>query len=292
MVRVKPIENYYSILKVFPDSGFDEIRKSYKKMVLTYHPDVNKSENATDKFKEILKAYSILKDPELRRLYDTEQKKHEMFPGIKSFKYEIRKIGDKAAKAVLKAKLVLKNISSESRKKAVLDEESTVDIFDELCDIDIYELEDRLAYSDNPYVRYNAAVTLGYKKSVSSFGILAVSLDDVSFLVKKGVIFALGELGMKKGIYLLKDLFERSGTDHKIDIIKAVFKISGKNSLIFNSLLLKGISDTSEIVRTGSLKILLTVNKGVSYESIKMILDKMSFKINENSEKMLYAVGT
>jgi curved DNA-binding protein CbpA len=283
------LTDYYSILGVDTDSTFDEIRKAYKKMVLIYHPDINKANDATEKFKEILRSYSVLKDPELRKQYDGELLKNNLVFPLRNLKHEYRKMKEKTVAFLQKAKIVFKNISSENRSR-IFDDESAVDIFDELNEMDVYDLEEKLRFSGNAFVRYNAALALGYKKNKSSLHVLESSLNDRSSLVRKGVIFALGEIGMKKSLHMLKMAYNSAEPELKTGIIRAVFKITGKNSLIFNSLLLRGINDVSEPVRAGSLKLFLSINDGVSYGNIKDTLDKMSVKIKENSEKMLYAM--
>lgn len=60
----------YEILGVPENADKAEIKKAYKKLAKEYHPDRNKSADATEKMKEINKAYSILEDDEKRALYD------------------------------------------------------------------------------------------------------------------------------------------------------------------------------------------------------------------------------
>lgn len=61
---------FYDVLGVSPTATDDEIKRSYRKLALKYHPDKNKDEGAQDKFKELSVAYDALSDPEKRKKYD------------------------------------------------------------------------------------------------------------------------------------------------------------------------------------------------------------------------------
>ena len=64
-------KNYYDILGVKRNAGPDEIKKSFRKLALKYHPDKNQGDkNSEQKFKEINEAYEILKDNKKRAQYD------------------------------------------------------------------------------------------------------------------------------------------------------------------------------------------------------------------------------
>ncbi|PTM59500.1 molecular chaperone DnaJ [Desmospora activa] len=62
--------DYYEVLGVNREASADEIRKSYRKLARKYHPDVNKSPDAEQKFKEATEAYDVLRDSEKRSNYD------------------------------------------------------------------------------------------------------------------------------------------------------------------------------------------------------------------------------
>ncbi len=63
-------KDFYTTLGVSNSATNDEIKKAYRKLALLYHPDKNKSKEATEKFKELSHAYEILSDPQKREAYD------------------------------------------------------------------------------------------------------------------------------------------------------------------------------------------------------------------------------
>ncbi|MER3536822.1 MAG: molecular chaperone DnaJ [Thermus sp.] len=64
------MKDYYAILGVPRNATQEEIKRAYKRLPRQYHPDVNKSPEAEERFKEINEAYAVLSDPEKRRIYD------------------------------------------------------------------------------------------------------------------------------------------------------------------------------------------------------------------------------
>ena len=62
--------DYYEVLGVSKGASEEDIRKAFRKLALQYHPDRNKSPDASERFKEINEAYQVLTNQEQRRNYD------------------------------------------------------------------------------------------------------------------------------------------------------------------------------------------------------------------------------
>ncbi|MBE9143360.1 molecular chaperone DnaJ [Planktothrix mougeotii] len=62
--------DYYEILGVSRDADTEELKRAYRRLARKYHPDVNKEPGAEERFKEISRAYEVLKEPEIRARYD------------------------------------------------------------------------------------------------------------------------------------------------------------------------------------------------------------------------------
>lgn len=62
---------YYEVLEVSRQAGEEEIKKSYRRLAMKYHPDRNPEDpDAELKFKEAAEAYDVLRDPDRRARYD------------------------------------------------------------------------------------------------------------------------------------------------------------------------------------------------------------------------------
>ena len=72
--------DFYEVLGIKKGASQSEIKKAYRKMAKKYHPDTNAGdEAAAEKGKEVAEAYSVLNDPEKKKLYD--QFGHAAFDG-------------------------------------------------------------------------------------------------------------------------------------------------------------------------------------------------------------------
>lgn len=65
--------NHYAILGVSHSASSSDIKSAYRRLARLYHPDVNTSPEATDKFALINSAYRTLIDPERRDAYDRQE---------------------------------------------------------------------------------------------------------------------------------------------------------------------------------------------------------------------------
>lgn len=62
--------DYYDILEIKKGATEAEIKSAYRKLARKYHPDVDKSAGASEKFKEVAEAYQVLSDPQKKQMYD------------------------------------------------------------------------------------------------------------------------------------------------------------------------------------------------------------------------------
>ncbi|CAL1240140.1 molecular chaperone DnaJ [Candidatus Methylocalor cossyra] len=64
-------EDYYELLRVPRNASDDEIKKSFRRLAMKYHPDRNRDNpQAEEQFKKIKEAYDVLSDPKKRSAYD------------------------------------------------------------------------------------------------------------------------------------------------------------------------------------------------------------------------------
>ncbi|GJN36186.1 hypothetical protein PR202_gb25026 [Eleusine coracana subsp. coracana] len=62
--------HYYKVLGVSRGATDDELKKAYRRLAMMYHPDKNPSPEADSLFKQLSEAYSVLRDPQRRAVYD------------------------------------------------------------------------------------------------------------------------------------------------------------------------------------------------------------------------------
>jgi molecular chaperone DnaJ len=85
--------DYYEVLGTEKSASADDIKRSYRRMAMKYHPDKNPGDKqAEEKFKECAEAYEVLSDPEKRKRYD--QYGHDGLRGIGMHDYSRMNVND------------------------------------------------------------------------------------------------------------------------------------------------------------------------------------------------------
>ena len=73
------MKDYYRILEIDKKATKSEIVKSFRLLAKKYHPDLNKSADASLRFREVYEAYEILVDENKRVNYDNIFGNHVVF---------------------------------------------------------------------------------------------------------------------------------------------------------------------------------------------------------------------
>lgn len=67
--------DYYKVLNISENATLEEIKKAFRELAKEYHPDKNKSSDASVKFREVFEAYEILKDKITKDIFDESRRK-------------------------------------------------------------------------------------------------------------------------------------------------------------------------------------------------------------------------
>ena len=79
----KKSQDFYAVLEVADDACFEEIKKAYHSCAFKYHPDRNPgNKQAEERFKEIGRAYAVLRDSDKKEHYDRLRQKNQAISSI------------------------------------------------------------------------------------------------------------------------------------------------------------------------------------------------------------------
>lgn len=276
MESTEDFVNYYEIMGLTIGCSQDEIKKSYKQLALKYHPDVNKEGDANSRFKLIVSAYNTLKDAELRKQYDIEFKKNSGIKKILNFKYNYRKLSEKSDIIFRKIRLFFKNIYGEEINNNIKEDDILLkNVPKEILNMSLDELGERLLYSDNLYVRVHSAVAIGLKNEKGGLFYLEKKINDDSLEVRKAVVWALGNLKMKKSIQILKKMFYNGDSVLNLNILKSIEYITDGKGFIFDSFLKSSLQSTIDEVRLYALELSIKNKKNQNFDSLFGVFDKI-----------------
>lgn len=268
----KDFIDYYKFFGLDDTAEISEIKSSYKKMVVRYHPDRAKDEKSAEIFKKALKGYAILRNAKLRAEYDIQYAENENMSVKSRFRYGIKKIVEKRDKIFKSAALLFDNIRNYDKRRKIAFNNNDYNLSDDIVNMSVDDLSMRLLISDNEYARGYAAIALGIKRDRKGYGTLVNSLKDESLFVRKKVVWALGEIGMKKILPVLCDMYEKSGVQLKIEILKAVITISGAKGSYFKKIVNNALEQNDADLRENAVKLLATVDKKVTFNLINDIM--------------------
>ena len=157
----------------------------------------------------------------------------------------------------------------------------------ELFEMSTNELEERLQFSQNKYVRMNAAIALGYKRERKVYSTLERMINDPYDDVKKAIIWAIGNLRIKNSTSLLKVLYKSNDSVLKKEILKAIYEISGSKSADFYELLISTINDKDEKNKIEALNLLLRTDRKILYDDIREIFKNITTETKTVIDKVI-----
>lgn len=253
------LSNLYSILNVKPDSSMAEIKKQYRRLVLKYHPDVNKNPEAEETFKKITKAFQILSNPKTRFKYDSMlEEENNYFTNnlkIKDFIYKVN--------ISLKKNLIRKN------NNYIKDEIIKVDQY--TLELPSNELYKRVKESSNPYVKKVAILALIKKDLNSSYYFLIKVLREEKD--PDVIIFTLNFMSEVYGKKLIYDIYFLKEIDNK-DIKFFLIDLCLKNKCSKSEDILKELLYDKDIdVRLKALDALKEYDYNLLLQIIYNLLD-------------------
>ena len=257
------MNDYYSILKVAPDSSMEEIKAAYRKLVFQLHPDKNKDPSALEKFKKVTKAFSVLSNSKSRIEYDISLENQ----------YKIQFFKQNMSDIILKLDNQLKSRINQVNKK-ILKEYKIDDI---TLSLPFSEIMQRLFYSDDMDVQKTAIEALIEKDKKIAYTIL------IRFLKKTKnediIIFTLKNLEKNYGPRVLEDIILINFPD-SIEIKFAILEILENNyNENARELAIRLLEDKDPQIRLKTIKLLYKKDKALILQKIYNLLSDPDKKV-------------
>ncbi len=201
--------NYYEILEIRENASQEVIRASYKILAQKYHPDKNKTEEASEKMKLINVAYATLSDEEKKNKYDSslaDQKRRKQEAEDQDRQKESaekRKEKEAAEKAKKEAEEQAKH-KEELKSGIIIEESRIIAKGKEISQEDFYGLSFEINKENNfLYVyfwfRDNTVITINTKESINGLKNTKMLESLEEFYKHKMIIWFINKITENKG---------------------------------------------------------------------------------------------
>ncbi len=257
------MNDYYSILRVKPDSSMEEIKTAYRKLVFQLHPDKNKDPMAVEKFKKVTKAFSVLSNSKTRLEYDISLENQ----------YKIQLCKQNMSDILLKLDNQLKSKISSVNKKIL--KEYKIDNI--TLSLSFSELMQRLFYSDNLDVKKSAAEALIEKDRRIAYSILlrflkkTENVDIIIFILKILEKNYQDKIIEELNIINFPDDFNIKNVI--LDILENIYNEKARDIAI------KYLEDENPQIRLKTIKLLYKKDKGLILQKIYNLLSDPDKKV-------------
>jgi len=257
------MNDYYSILKVKPDSSMDEIKAAYRKLVFQLHPDKNKDPGAVEKFKKVTRAFSVLSNSKLRLEYDISLENQ----------YKVQLFKQNISDMIIKLDNQFKSKLSQINKKII--KEYKID--DITLSLSFSELMQRLFYSCDIDVQKSAAEALIEKDKRIAYTILLRFLRKIN--ESETFIFILNLLEKNFGSRFLEDLHTIPYKDD-LNIKFAILEMIENNyNEKAKDYCIKFLEDDEPQIRLRTIKLLYKKDKSLILQRIYNLLNDPDKKV-------------
>lgn len=148
--------DYYSILNISKQASQDEIKQSYKKLALKYHPD--KQNGNTEHFQKIQEAYEILGDPIKRQTYDGNGQQLPTHTFNSFFNFHFNQQIVKKANSIYTCKITLDEVYFGTTKKIRVKRSILCKICTDICNICNGQGSKKIQHSFGPIVQVSETI--------------------------------------------------------------------------------------------------------------------------------------